>query len=305
MTVYAVAILAIVVGLAVIARIIARKLPQLSLIDTEALPLERDAKKKKAIIKDRVNRMTGAFGRRVAAALTAWFDRFREKFRASYRKVLALERQMRKEKEKPVTPADADARIATLSAEADRLRKAEEYGEAEKRYIEILTIDRRNADAYWGLGALYVEAKRLEQAVETFSYLSRMLRKESRCAHSEAGEAPADRPCEASAAIHADIAATFVEAGRVAQTLGNGASARQSFEHAAAFEPANPRHLDLLLDACILEGDKSRAQEVFARLAEANPENNKLDSFAGRIAAIPEPQAPVRKGRNRVARPVS
>lgn len=302
---YAFAAAAIVIGLAVILRIVARKFPQLSLIDTEALPLERDAKRKKAIIKNRVDRMTGAFGRRIAAACTSRFERFRERFRATYRKLLALERQMRKEKEKPVAPAEADARIAALAAEAERLRKAEEYGEAEKKYIEILTIDQRNADAYWGLGALYVEAKRLEQAVETFSYLSRMLRKDSRCAHAESGEAAADRPCEASAAIHADIAAAFMEAGRAAQSLGNAPEVRQWFERAVAFEPANPRHLDLLLDACILEGDKSRANEVFARLAEVNPENNKLDSFAGRIAAIPEPQAPARKGRNRVARPAA
>ncbi len=297
---YAAAFAVIILAAAGIAAVVVRKFPQLSLIDTEALPLERDAKKKKAIIHDRVSRMTGAFGRRVAAALTRRFEKARERFRAMYRQVLILERQYRKEK--PVLPAEADAKIASLAAEAERFTKEGEYGEAEKRYIEILSIDRKNADAYWGLGAMYHEAKRYDQAKETFAYLVRMVRKDSRCAHGEDGSIAAGRECVAGPSAHADIAAACFDQALSSQAAGDRREARTAFERAVAFEPANPRHLDLLLDACILEGDKSRASEVFAQLKDANPENNKLDSFAERIAALPDPPAP-RRGRGRSAQP--
>ena len=300
MAFYIAAFIVIVASAVGIAAVVVRKFPQLSLIDTQALPLERDAKKKKAIINDRASRMTAAFGRRVAAALTRWFERQRERFRASYRKALALERTYRKEK--PVPPAEVDAKIASLAADAERLKRAGEYGDAEKRFIEILSFDRKNIDAYWGLGTLYVDAKRYGQAKETFSYLVRMIRKDSRCVHGENGAAPAGRACAASASGHADIAAGWLETGLAAVAAGDRAEARAAFERAAAFEPANPRHLDLLLDACILEGDKSRASEVFTQLRAANPENNKLDSFAERIAAIPDSPEP-RKGRVGAAPP--
>jgi tetratricopeptide (TPR) repeat protein len=297
---YAVATAVIVACLVGIAAVVVRKFPQLSLIDTSALPLERDARKKKAIINDRASRMTAAFGRRIAATLTRGFERLRERFRSAYRKVLALERQYRKEK--PVPAAQADAKIAVLAADAERLRKAGEYGDAEKRYIEILSIDRKNADAYWGLGGLYSDAKRYDQAKETFAYLVRMIRKDSRCLHGEDGSAVEGRPCAAGSSAHADIAAGWLESGLAAIAAGNRAEARIALERAAAFEPANPRHLDLLLDACILEGDKSRASEVFAQLKAANPENNKLDSFAERIASIPVAPPPP-KGKTRAAPP--
>ncbi|MEY4744907.1 MAG: hypothetical protein RL272_852, partial [Candidatus Parcubacteria bacterium] len=112
--------------------------------------------------------------------------------------------------------------------------------------------------------------------------------------HAEDGSLAAERECQASASAHADIAAGCFDLGLAAQAAGDARDARSAFERAVAFEPANPRHLDLLLDACILEGDKSRASEVFARLKSANPENNKLDSLAERIAAMPEPPAPRR-----------
>lgn len=290
---YAAAILIVIACLASAAWVVVRKFPQLSLIDTGALPLERDAKKKKAIIQDRASRMTAAFGRRIAAALTHWFERRREGFRRSYRKVLALERTYRKEK--PVLPAEVDAKVAALAAEAEGLVKAGEYGDAEKRYIEILSLDRKNADAYWGLGALYLESKRYDQARETYAYLVRMIRKNGRCTHAENGAVSAIRPCAADSAAHADIAAGYLDLGISAQYAGDRQQARAGFERAVAFEPANPRHLDLLLDECILEGDKTRASEIFVQLKGANPENNKLDSLAEKIAALPEP--PQKRGK--------
>ena len=300
MAFYAVVFVVIIAGLAGIAVVVVRKFPQLSLIDTAALPLERDAKKKKAIIQERVSRMTGAFGRRIAAALTKLFELLRDRFRASYRKLLLLERQYRLEK--PLPPEEAAAKIAALTADAEHLLKSGEYGDAEKRYIEVLSIDGRSADAYWGLGALYIEAKRYEQAKETYAFLVRMLRKGSRCVHGDDGALAPGRERAADAAAHGDIAAGYFDLGLAARSAGDARGARAAFERAVAFEPANPRHLDLLLDACILEGDKSNASEVFARFSAANPENNKLDSLAARIAAMPE-TSQSRRGRGKPGQP--
>jgi len=276
----------VIVCLAGIGSIVARKFPQLTLIDTEALPLERDAKRKKEIIRRRVDYMTGSFGRKLAGFLIRQFEHVQERFRAAYRRLLILERQYRMDK--PSTPEGLASKIVQLFEQANAARQVSDFGSAEKRYIEVLSIDRRNHEAYWGLGELYLEAKRYEESKETFAYLVRMIRKESRCAHLETG-AVTEKPCEASPTAHSDIATGWFNAGLAAEAGGDIVFARQAFERAVVFGPANPRHLDLLLDACILEGDKSRAAEVFAQLQATNPDNAKLEAFAQRIAELPDP----------------
>lgn len=273
--------------LGAIAALVSRKFPQLTLIDTQSLPLERDAQRKKEIIKQRVDRMTGHFGRNVAAFFTRQFERVQERFRAAYRHLLILERQYRMEK--PSTPEGLASKITQLLSQADASRQDGDVGAAEKRYIEVLSMDRRNHDAYWGLGALYLEAKRYEESKETFAYLVRMMRKESRCAHMETG-AKGERACEASPSAHSDIATAWFDAGLAAQLSRDLGYARQAFERAVAFGPANPRHLDMLLEVCILQADKSRAAEVFAQLQAADADNQKLDAIALRISALPNPE---------------
>lgn len=281
------AIALVVISLLVISVIVLRKFPQLTLIDTESLPMERDAAKKKEIIRERAERVAAAHGRRVRNFAVAIFERAQERFRHAYRRLLILERQYRMEK--PATPEAAADKIATLLDSARTAQLEGEFEVAEKRYIEVLSMNLRSHDAYWGLGALYLEAKRYEESKETFAYLVRMLRKESRCVHNESG-APGERACEASAEAHADIAMGWFDAGLAASAGGDVSYSRQAFERAVAFGPANPRHLDLLIEACIMEGDKSRAAQVFAQMQAANPENNKLESMAERIAALPDPQ---------------
>lgn len=249
--------------------------------------MERDAAKKKEIIRQRAERVAIVHGRKVQFWFVRMFEKAQERFRAAYRRLLILDRQFRMEK--PSSPEAAADRIAALISDAQTAQLNGDFDGAEKKYIEVLGMDLRSHEAYWGLGALYLEARRYEESKETFAYLVRMIRKQSRCTHLENG-AQSERPCEANAQAHADIAMGWFDAGLAAQAGGDLEFSRQAFERAVAFGPANPRHLDLLLETCILEGDKARAGQVFAQLQAANPENNKLDALAERIAALPETQ---------------
>lgn len=287
----------LVVSIALTANVVVRKFPQLTLIDTESLPKERDAKRKKEIIRQRVDRLAGAWGRRFADDLLKRMDNAREGFRARYRKLLELERQYRKERK--LTPSAVREKVAALQAEAAILVKDGNAVEAEKKYIEIVSLDSRNADAYRGLAKLYLDDKRYEQARETFSYLVRMAIRDNRCLHGKgrrsfsSGAVPNRDACPASSAMHADIAKYCVDLAAACQALGDVPGMVEAYERAVTMEPSNPRLLDLLLDACILGGDKDRAFEVFRRLAEVNPENNKLPALQEKISSLPD--APEKK----------
>ncbi len=285
---YGIAFAVIIVCAAGIVAVAARKFPQLTLIDAEALPAEREAAKKKAIIRERVSRRTSELGRRIAAALTRRFERFQNSFREAYRKALALERQFRQERR--LDPEQAKAKAAALLAEADAMAKGPEPGAAEKKYIEVIALDEKNPDAYRGLARLYGALRRHSQAKETFEFLIKMTKKARGCRHDSKGMA--SRGCDAPGPVHTEVAGLESELGQAALTLGDVPAARAAFERAVALEPANPRRLDLLLDACILEGDKARARAVFEQFKAANPENAKLASLDERIAAMPEPVPP-------------
>ena len=57
--------------------------------------------------------------------------------------------------------------------EARSLARDLKYGDAERKYLEVLGLDKRNVEAYKGLAALYLKQKMLPQAKETFEFLLR------------------------------------------------------------------------------------------------------------------------------------
>ncbi len=272
-----------------IAIIVASKFRNLTIIDTAAIPAERDAQRKKELMQERLSRKTDEWGKYIAGKLGERFDTVREKFRAQYRRVLDLERQMRKEH--LTTPAQRRERAAMLVVAANALQKEGKTGEAEQKLIEAAALTPRGAEPYRVLGALYLETRRYDRAKETLAYLAKMLVKENRCIHGAgkrsfvAEENP--RACPASNAAHADLAGRFLDLASACEAVDDRQGATDAYERAVAVEPANPRHLDLLLDACILVGDRKRAEEVFLQLEKVNPENMKLPAFAERLAALP------------------
>lgn len=295
-------IVACLIALAVVA---ARKFPQAALVDTDALPEEVAAKKKKEIIHDRIARAIEEWKRGAADAVRPVAERIRVWFFACFRRLLALERQLAK---LSMSKEEIAARTARFLAEGQKLMGEGKAAEAERKFIEAMSLDTRNIPAYRGLGELYMASKQYEQARETFLFLVKV------CIHEwcpgrrpagwfmgggAEGAAARVRDCRAEPSVRAEIAKNYVELGLACRASGQPSSARDAFENALAFEPSNPRYLDLLLDTCILEGAKKRAQEILAALKEVNPDNQKLQALAGRIASIPDerPRAAVRKRR--------
>lgn len=257
-------------GLAVIA---IRKFPQISLIDTGSIPQEREAKQKHEIVKRRVERMLAEGWQARAAKVTPIFGALQAWFRRQYGKIQALEQQM--EKGMPVLVMDQPTHVQALFNEIESLVGAGKHAEAEKKYIEIISIDRRNLAAYRGLGEAYMAMKQFELARETFAFLAKAYR-------AEAGE---------DATAKAEAAKMHYASALACKGLEDMVCVRQAMGSAAELEPSNPKYLDLLLEACILTGDKVKAKEVFNAFRTANPENQKLETLYQTIVDMPEPKA--------------
>ncbi|MBU0625258.1 hypothetical protein KKF05_02875 [Patescibacteria group bacterium] len=293
MWLYFICLTVIIVSLLIIAVIVVRKFPQLTLINTGVIPKERNLVRKREIMDQRVQRAVQRWLGKILQILRPPALRLRDTFRRQVKKLLTIDRQFRNERR--LKPQEKKTLIEKLRQETFRLIEAEKFGEAEKKLIEILALDELNESVYRDLGELYMNTKRWDRAKDIYSFLAKLLVKRY-CGQSvsEAKGIPMPRfeafsdDCPASAAEHAAIAKQFANFGLVCQERGEFSAARSGFETAAAFELSNPKHLDSLVEACIMEGDKAKARSALEKLRIANPENNKLEVLQMRIEALVE-----------------
>jgi len=147
--------------------------------------------------------------------------------------------------------------IRKLFAEAESFEKQEEYFQAEKRYIEVISRHPKYAKAYEALGNLYLSEKKYDQAKESLRFALKL------------------EPSDAS---------VLVSLGEISLQETKPDEAFGYFEQAIEQRPHNPKYLDYFIESAILAGKKSQAISGVAQLREVNPENQKLTWFEQRIA---------------------
>lgn len=238
-------------SLAGIVFVIVRKFPQLVLLDVESISREREKRVKYELVRNRLERAGRETATRVRRGLRPLARVLISWFRALYDRVLELERRHRS--------AGGNVRllkIETLIKEAREFVQKGEYREAERRYVEVVSIDPKFAKAYEELGRLAVKEKRWNDAEEAFTYVLKL------------------NPDDASA--HANY-------GELEVARGNVRAAMLHFEDAVRRKPASPKYLSFLLEAAIMAGNRDLARETFGRLKEVNPENQKLPQLEQKI----------------------
>lgn len=270
---YSVFIVIIAASVAVIAYIVLSKFSQLTLIDAESMPMERDLTKKKDLIKSRVDRNVSAWWKKIVARLSPRIWRVRRAFRAQYGKLLRINHKYSKGGVRRVCSEDLQKQVADMMDEAKKLAAAGRFTDAEREYVRAIHKDPRNAEAYERLGEMYLEDGQYGKARETFNFLVKI------STGGVSGSATKESDVGPLAKYH-------VKYGMAAAALGDNNEARAAYEKAIYLEPSNPRYLDLLLEECILEGDLLGARDVLGKFKAVNPENKKLEAIEERIQAL-------------------
>lgn len=252
-------IIFLVASVVVAAMIIIKKISQLRIMNVSALPEEKIRQVKDLILEQRFQRaMKEKFGWLVKLGVKFWKE-FNRHGRRLVQRVNSIEQHYRK-MQKNAVPVSSDAEIIRkMMEEAGELVDKEEYFEAEKKYIEILSQHPKHVKAYEALGHLYLLDRKFEQARETFSFALKL------------------NPNDAS--VHAAL-------GELETKEGKAAAALASFTKAAEIRPNNPRYLDFLIEAAIAAGNAAEAQRGLNKLKEVNPENQKLSDFEERITGL-------------------
>lgn len=247
------------VSLGIVCWIVFGAFPVLSRIAVDEHPKIRESKTKRALLFGRWERSVRGATARMGERFSPFFQRIHGLVARWSEHVLLLERKYgvsRVRRPKKMMGRSVDEEIHLL-LERGRTELADGRAErAEKTYVDILRLESRNVEAYWGLVGVYRELRANREVLETLHFLTRLL--------------PED-------------AEVWYELARASYAAENLPDMLEAILHAVSLEGANPKYLDFLCEAAILNGRRDIAADAFERLQAANPENQKLGELRKRI----------------------
>lgn len=296
--VYIIFLVIIVLGLGGIVAVVIKKLPQLTTLDVDNLPAEKEARKKKEIIMKRVEaegiKMHERWSKQLRPFAALW-GRLQLQFRVYVGRVERLWRHEQRQKvalDAPLVSAPSlEAKVQESLQHAEQLLAASDYERAEEAFIATITLDQTSARAYRGLGDAYLAREQLKEARETFLFLLQHLEPENdavmaKLAEIEEAEGNAQEAInyyQQAVLINDALSPRFYHLAELLVKIGQPASAKEAIVSALQLEPKNPKYLDLLIETGIQCGDKNAALQAYGELRLVNPENQKLKSFKDRI----------------------
>lgn len=222
------------------------------------------------------------------------FKKAQTSYRKAYQRLNAMDRVYRKVKTpfSAIAPSNREKTAAFLS-EARSLMRDLKWGDAERRFLEVLSIDRRNLDAYKGLGQIYLKQKLYPQARETFEFLVKTKKADDAtyAGLADIAEAEGDptateamrlKAVEASPRLafrHAELAEFYLEQGR-------GTEAWEPARRASELEPGSAKYLELSLEVAILLGDRNEAKARWNRLRMLSDDPSRFQALKDKVDAL-------------------
>jgi len=250
-----------IVGIVIL---ITRKFSHLNRIDTSVIPGEKTKDVKSALMEQRLERKFQSLGKffeqaikPVLARLSQWLKRLREKVvvRAKHYRERTKAKNLPSLEEKEETRQ----KVNRLLTEAIDFEKSGDLHNAEAKYLEVLSLDMKNIEAYEHLGWIYYQNKDYVHAKETFEFIKKINAKEDEI---------------------------YLCLGEVCWALGQKEESLLNYKEAVRLNPNDPRNLDLLYHAAIKLNDKYLATTTLDKLKQVNPENQKLAELEQELMSL-------------------
>ncbi|MFA6391744.1 MAG: tetratricopeptide repeat protein [Patescibacteria group bacterium] len=252
------ALVLVIVSSVILLVIIFRKFSILATIDVDTVPQERLDQKKEDIIEMRLRRKFEWLRDKILIVVRPLLKGIGNAFRFSYRKALELEKGYQEKSQlKSDKSLTNQQKVLALMSEGEELIKRGEYAQAEKKFIQVISMDHMNISAYDNLGETYMGQKDYEHAIEALQHALKL--------------------DENNSLTHQDL-------GMVYKEIGDLEKAVMYVKKAVKLDPNNPKYLDCLIEISILHKDKYTAQETFRTLKRVNPENQKLVELEKQIS---------------------
>jgi len=268
----------------VIGFIVISKLPKLKTLDVKTVSEAVEEEAKKKILKQRMQRQTKKGGEAVKKAVFPILQRLKKTFSGYLKKIKDLERKYEKEAEgrQKLNPADSKRKIEILLKQAEKSFKKQKIAQAEKEFIEVISLQPNNVKAYEGLTKVYLEQKEYDQALQTQGFVLKLAKKKS-----ELVEGTNDKGLVYKTYSNADdLSDAFYDYARILYLKDSKEKALENFQKALEIQPNNPRNLAQVIELSIELKNKILALDTLKELERVNPENQKLKEYNEKIAAL-------------------
>jgi len=287
---YAIAALA----LAVMGWIVMRHWQQIRMLDPRSIKEERQKEEREKLIARRFERISAdrlaalqRFGRTIARKTKESYKRTEQRLQAFddlYRKV--------KSPFAALAPSQRD-RIKTLLSEARSLIRDLKWADAERRLLEVLSLDQRQIDAYKLLGTMYLRQKLYPQARETYEFLVKIRKADeatyaglAEIADAEGNDQVAEAMLQKAVDTSPKQPHRHAELAMYYNKRNNPVKAWPLAKRANELEPGSAKYLELSLETAILLGDRKEARARYNRLRLLSDDPARFQSLKEKIEAL-------------------
>ena len=291
MTISIIAGIIAIAALVVIGLLIAKHWKEIRLLDPMSLKEEQAKKQREEMIMRRFERLSAdrlegvkRFGRQFGRRAT-------QSYRRAYRKLKRFENAYKKtSKPLSVMGPSTEDRIKTLLGEARAFARDLKWADAERRYLEVLSLDKRNVDAFRGLGQIYLKQKLYPQAKETFEFLQKINRADdaayaglAEIALADDNIALAEKMRQKAVDESPKQAHRYAELAEFYIQQDEPEKAWPHAKRASELEPGSAKYLELSLETAILLGDSAEAKERFQKLRLLIEDQSRFRSWKKKI----------------------
>lgn len=305
-------LLLILVALAVIVVIVAKKYPELTLLDLESIAERKEKQKKKELFSrkasQRSRKQHARFLDRVAPVGKAWkgtqtsFRKYVRRLkddveeptikRQSYTPPQSSHAPSFREPRvfQPIEPEIKEETVEDILRQAQRAFEQNNPQAAEASYIRAIEKDTKNARAYEGLGDVYLVQGQTEEAEQTYQYAHKLapqavsvLEKLARMSMDREAWTEAIQYYEQAVLVEDTNPAFFATLADLFLKAEEPQSAYEAISQAVDILPKNISYLDMLVEISIMVGDADRAEEGIQAIRMIDPEYVRLDVFRDRI----------------------
>jgi tetratricopeptide (TPR) repeat protein len=240
-------------------------------VNLDKIPTEKYQRVKQEILQKKLKRSLEEWGIKVKDNLKINNSFLNQKMGLLNEKITNLEKKYRHSQKNFLkkSPKLLKYKVDKLILAGKKLIEQEKLNEAEKCFIEIISLDNNNLNAYRYLGEIYLKQKDLSHAKQTFDYILDLNLKEFK-------KALNDKKDDTIGAIKNELAKIYFDLGEMYNLKEKFDLARKNLEKSLEFSPKNPKYLDFLCNLYIILKDKEQAQKILARVKDVNPDNQKI-----------------------------
>jgi len=278
----------------IVVAILLRHWKEIRLLNPQSITEERERQKREELLMQRFTRLTSnKFGPIKMVVQRAVLEA-KKAYHEVYLRLVRLEK-FYKQARTPfamMAPSVKD-RMKVLLDDARSLVRDLKWADAERRYLEVLQIDARNADAYRGLGTIYLKQKLYPQAQETFEYLVKAKKADDICyaalaeiAEADGNPAKAEEMRRKAIEIRPRLANRHAEMAEFYLAQKQAAKAWPFAKRSTELEPKSVKYLELSLEVAIVLGDRIEAKRRYDKLRLLSEDHPKLQSLKERIEGM-------------------